>query len=499
MAAPPAPLTAAPAGQSRRTLVRGLGLLLITATVLTAWWYWPSISGYWSSVTAAVVPAPVPPPDPGPRIELVSDDPPTVRVPPELLGTQRFRTAAVTDAPAPEPLRLPGSIVLDPNRHVRVHSLFAGQVVKVGLRGDMSNTSARLSGTPETGLRPGDEVKKGQILCVVWSKDVGALKTDLVNQVSKLRADQKVLERYKSVDPGIVTLNQLTQAQQQYEADLVAVRNAERNLRSAQFTEDEIAVVRREAEKLKEPDAPRDLELERTWAEYPIRAPFDGVIVEKNVTVGDVVDPTTDLFKLAKLDRLQVLANVYEEDLPKLQQLARAAEAETGPPSESPGLAAVQQANRNLAWTITFQANGAEAAEDGFFERLGVVIDPMQHSGTVTGWVDNRQRKLFIGQSVTATVALRPDPNLVAVPASAVVEDADGTTVFVATDPSGQTFARRKVAVAVRGRETVFVRKQPTPTEAARGAQPIRSGETVLARGAVELSGELKVLRGGGK
>src|SRR6516162_6784831 len=73
MAAPPAPLTAAPAGQSRRTLVRGLGLLLITATVLTAWWYWPSISGYWSSVTAAVVPAPVPPPDPGPRIELVSD------------------------------------------------------------------------------------------------------------------------------------------------------------------------------------------------------------------------------------------------------------------------------------------------------------------------------------------------------------------------------------------------------------------------------------------
>ncbi|OWK35892.1 putative Co/Zn/Cd efflux system membrane fusion protein [Fimbriiglobus ruber] len=427
-------------------------------------------------------------------------------VPQELFDSHRFATAKVADAPPPEPLRLPGSVVLDPNRYSRVHSLFSGQVAKVGIRGDMSPTSDRLSNTPEKGLRPGDEVKRGQILATVWSKDVGAMKTDLVNQVSQLRADKNQLDRYLSVDPGIITQTQMTTTRRAYENDLVMVRNAERNLRSAQFTEEEIEIVKREAEKLKEPTAPRDLDLERTWAEYPIRATFDGVIVEKNVTVGDVVDPTTDLYKVAKLDRLQVLVNVYEEDLPKLQRLARAADAATGRSTAaaetgSDGAAdELRHKSESLrAWTINFQAEGTGATEAGYFDRLGVLIDPMQHTGTVTGWVENKQGKLFIGQFVTATVALRPDPSLVAVPTGAVIEDMDGSSVLVATDPAARKFERRKVAVAVRGRETIFLRKTPTDAETARGAKPVLPSETVVSRGAIDLANEFTILHGGKK
>jgi len=47
-----------------------------------------------------------------------------------------------------------------------------------------------------------------------------------------------------------------------------------------------------------------------------------GVILEKNFTVGDIVDTTHDMFKIADLSRLGVMANVYEEDLPKLVALA---------------------------------------------------------------------------------------------------------------------------------------------------------------------------------
>jgi cobalt-zinc-cadmium efflux system membrane fusion protein len=420
-----------------------------------------------------------------------------VRVPKGLFDGHRFATAQVADAPAPEPLRLPGTIILDPNRSSRVHSLFAGQVVRVGRTDDRSATSERLSNTPEDGLRPGDAVKRGQILAVIWSKDVGALKTDLVNQMSKLRADSAVLDRYQSLEPGIIEGNKMTMARQQYEADLVAVRNAERNLRSARFNEDEIAVVVREAEKLKEPSAPRDLELERTWPEIAVRAPFDGLIVEKNVTVGDVVDPTVDLFKVAKLDRLQVLANVYEEDLPKLWQLARRAEEAAA--GQSPGEAAVRgDPDRFRAWSIEFAAPGfgdRGDREDGRFEKIGPVIDASQHTGTVSGWVDNRHRRLYVGQYVTATVALPPDPNLVSVPAAAVIEDVDGPAIFVAVDANGREFVRRRVAVAIRGRETIFLRVRPFRVEAARGAEPVAAGEFVIARGAVELNCEWKALR----
>lgn len=328
------------------------------------------------------------------------------------------------------------------------------------------------------------------------------MKTDLVNQMSKLRADQKVLERYESVPKGVVTENQLTQARQQVETDLVLVRNAERNLRSAQFTEAEIAVVRREGEKLNGVNSPADLEVDRTWAEMPIRAQFDGVLVEVNVTVGQVIDPTTVLFKVANLDRLQVLANVYEEDLPKLRQIdeeAQAAEAAATPPGGtdgSPGFEAQVRAagERVRAWTIGFQAAGEGATEAGAFEKISPVVDPMMHTGTVTGWVDNTRGQLFVGQFVTVTVPLKPDPKLVAVPAAAVAETADGPVVFVRSGAADDQFTRRNVAVAVRGRGQILLR-QPTPDEAKRGVEAVRPCEVVLSRGVVELVGELDSLQ----
>ncbi len=450
-----------------------------------------------------------------PLVELVPNRQDTVRIPAGLLATPRFQTAPVVCSPRPEPLRLPGTLILDPNRNAKVHSLFSGQVVKIGLKGVMAQTSLGLATTPDRGLRPGDEVKAGQVLAVIHSKDAGALKTDLVIQISKLRTDEIKLERYEKTEresPGAVPPNDLLAVRQSVEADRVAVANAERSLRSAQFSEEEIAVVKREADKLRDATAPRDQDLERTWAEYLVRAPFDGRIVQKDVTLGDAVDPTTDLFKIAKLDRLQVLANVYEEDLGKLQLIAEdaaRAEAEKATSAgadteESPGVRDVLRAQAQAAgdqvraWTVCYQATG-DAGEPGSFDKLGTVIDPMQHTGTLTGWVDNSRGRLFVGQFVTATVNLKPDPNLIAVPTPAVVETPDGPIVFVQTDAARHEFTRRKVAVVVRGREQVLLRRTPTPAEAAKGVEALGPSDAVLTRGSVEVYGALEALRADAK
>jgi cobalt-zinc-cadmium efflux system membrane fusion protein len=352
-------------------------------------------------------------------------------------------------------------------------------------------------------------VKQGQILAVVYSKDAGALKTDLLNRLTQLWADQTVLKRYQSVEavsPGVVPPTQLTQLTQNVQSDWVYVRNAERNLRASQFTEDEIQIVKDEALKLKEnANADYDKDLERTWAEYLVRAPFDGRIVEKNATLGDAIDPTVDLYKLAKLDRLQVLADVYEEDLPKIQQIAEDAEkaekaaTPSGGVDNSQGLESVIQSagDRIRNWTISYQATGE--GEVGAFDKLGVVIDPMQHTGTVRGWVNNARGRLFLGQFVIATIPLRPDPNLVAVPTGAVVESGGTSTIFVRTSTSEPLFTSRKVAVVVRGREQIFLRREPNAAEKARGAEAIQPGDVVISRGAVELFGELDNLQSEGK
>jgi cobalt-zinc-cadmium efflux system membrane fusion protein len=496
-------------------------ILLVVAIGLAAWLNWPWVSkqlGIEGNATTSSTTTQAP--ESGPRVELVLDQPNTVRIPQELFarpnyktdkGTfaeARFKTEVVSGTPVPEPLRLRGSIIIDPNRNARIHSLFSGQFVKNGLPGNMAKNSKGLSNIPELGLRPGDDVKQGQILAVIYSKDAGALKTDLLARLTQLWADQTVLDRYEKTEkasPGVVPPTQLTQLRQTVQSDWVNVRNARRNLRASQFTEEDIQVVEDEAEKLRSnPNAQHDPELERTWAEYLVRAPFDGRIVEKNATLGDAIDPTVDLFKMAKLDRLQVLVDVYEEDLPKIQKIAEEAEKEEkaampGGTNNSSGLDSVVQAagDRIRNWTITYQSTGE--TETGAFDKLGVVIDPMQHTGTVRGWINNTQNRKFLGQFVMATIPLRQDPNLVAVPAGSIVESAGMPTLFVRTSANEAQFTQRKVAVVIRGREQIFLRREPSAVEKQRGAESIQPGDVVISRGSVELSGELEALQSEGK
>jgi len=493
---------------TRKLIRRIVPFILVAAIGVALWLNWPWVSNRWESAIHAATPTPTPAPEGGPRVELVANQANTIRIPKEVFDTKRFTTQAVSPTATPEPLRLRGSIIIDPNRNARIHSLFAGQVVKIGLPGNMAKDSKGLSNTPELGLRPGDDVKQGQILAVIHSKDAGALKTDLLNRLTQLWADQTVLERYQKVEAvsqGVVPPTQLTQLTQTVQSDWVFVRNAERNLRASQFTEEEIQIVKDEAMKLKKnANADYDKDLERTWAEYLVRAPFDGKIVEKNATLGDAIDPTVDLYKMAKLDRLQVLVDVYEEDLPKIQQIAEEAEKaekEVTPAggSDSPGVDSVILAagDRIRNWTISYQATGE--GETGAFDKVGVVIDPMQHTGTVRGWVNNSRGRLFLGQFVIATIPLRPDPNLVAVPTAAVIETAGMPTVFVRTNAAESLFTQRKVAVVVRGWEQIFIRREPNAAEKERGAEAIQPGDVVISRGTVELSGELDNLQSEGK
>src|SRR5205823_2133152 len=143
------------------------------------------------------------------------------------------------------------------------------------------------------------------------------------------------------------------------------------------------------------PVKPSDqLELDRTWAEFDVFAPMAGAILEKNFTVGDIVDTSLDMFKIADLSRLGVMVNVYEEDLPKLVAL---------PPEQR-------------RWSLELMADPGARPRQGRFESIGNVIDPTQHTAIVKGWLDNPDGQLRVGQFVTATIEVPNRPGLVVVP-----------------------------------------------------------------------------------
>ena len=73
------------------------------------------------------------------RTSLVTSQPDTLRVPPQVIDSLGIKTTSARTAPPPAPLKLEGTLFLDPNRLTRVHTRFAGEVMEIG----------RVSGFPD--------------------------------------------------------------------------------------------------------------------------------------------------------------------------------------------------------------------------------------------------------------------------------------------------------------------------------------------------------------
>jgi cobalt-zinc-cadmium efflux system membrane fusion protein len=338
-------------------------------------------------------------------------------------------------------------------------------------------------------LKPGDKVSKGEVLAKLWSKEVGEKKTELVTAISDLHLHEAALKRYQSLAGGAVPTKTVQEAENAYREDKIRIESLKRTLRSWQIQEEELTAIEAEAKRViaeslihNNPDlkgqaplsaaATDKLTLDRTWAELDIVAPMSGVILEKNFTVGDIVDTSRDMFKIADLSRLGVMANVYEEDLPKLVALK---------PDER-------------HWEVELLAEPGLKPRQGKFESIGNVLDPMQHTAIVKGWLDNPDGQLRVGQFVTATVELPNRAGLVMVPVSSLVDDGSRTSVFV-TDRKRSYFTRREVKIGRRGAVMALLESHPeADAKTESHPQPIEIGEFVVTSGAMELASHIRTL-----
>jgi cobalt-zinc-cadmium efflux system membrane fusion protein len=393
--------------------------------------------------------------------ELVPGRSDALRLPPAWLTRAGIRAAQVKArrAATTRALHLDGVLTLDQAAHVS--SRFAGEVTAIREEG----------GRP---LRVGDAVKAGQLLAVVWSKELGAKKAALFDAVIELHRDEQRLQKLKKLfEEGGIAEAVYRQAQRAVQKGRNAVTSAERTLRIWKLNDAEVEAVRREAAKAG--DRGRDAGKEAKWARVEIRAPRPGKVVEKNVAVGDIININTTLFIIADLSRLGVVAHVPEADLAALQ--------------------ALPQADRR--WTVRPRAGPEGPAAGGWIEGIATAVDPKTRTAVVHGWVQNSDRRLLAGQLVTATVPLaRQAAGEVAVPASALVEDGKQVGVFVQPDPKEFRYELRRVLLVRRGRDVAHVRSRPGPKEARRGFGPLRPGEWVVTQGAVELQALLDDLRG---
>jgi cobalt-zinc-cadmium efflux system membrane fusion protein len=413
-------------------------------------------------------------------VELVEDMPHTLFVPERVRAALGIQESEIAEAPKQaRALVMPGSTALDPARVMRVRTRFNAAVVDITQVVDTERRTAT-GATAFREIRPGDQVKKGDVLAVVWSIDVGGRKSDLVDALVQLRLDEKRLKAREALfQQGSLPEDTLNQTRRDVVSDRNAKERAERTLRTWNIPEREIQAVYDEAELASQRQGKRDPEKERLWARSELIAPRDGTIVERNVSAGEyVADNTINLFTIAEVDRILVLANPPEDQLPSLLALK---------PDQ-------------MRWTL--QTVGASLPIEGPIEEIGYILDANQHTAVVKGYIDNPDGKLRAGQFVSATVNLPPPLNMVEVPLTALAEDGKQSFVFVQPDPSQPRYTMRRVQVTHRFEKTAFVRSQLAPSEEKltsqeqslgfQPRQPLKPGERFITSGVLELRAALE-------
>lgn len=386
-------------------------------------------------------------------------------IPQSIATKMNLKTAQVTHPTKPLALpSFPGNLALNSNELQRIHTRFAGEVVSLGVTTEPAEPSTPKGPSRPENTRPikvGDKVSKGQVLAVIWSKDLGEKKSELMDAASKLKLDVQVMERLKALYKQSGTSERaVLDAERAVESDRVALERAERTLRSWRLTEAEIKEIRAEADHLS--DTNRGLtSKEDDWAKVEVRAAKDGVVLEKNVAVGEIVDTSTDLFKIGDLTHLTVWAHVYEDDLHHFSDL----------PKLTP-------------WNVCIPSRPGLVCK-GHLEIVGAVIDPNQHTALISGVVDNPKGDLKIGQFVTVSIERSHCEKDLVLPSEAVVEDGKQSVVFVQPKEGVNEFVRRKIKVEKRTREEIFLHE----TEGG-----IQAGDRVVTMGALLINNALENL-----
>ena len=170
-------------------------------------------------------------------------------------------------------------------------------------------TSRYMGFVTEVGASEGERVTKGQRLYAIDSKEVDTAKARVELGISQaelaLQMNQNQL--------GNVRLN-LARHKRLLEKSMVSKYEVENLELAEKNTQDMVNISKKQVEQAK-------AQLEEVYNQYrylDIKAPNDGVIIARNINVGEMAMPGMPAFVLADLSDLKIAIEVAEQDLSKV-------------------------------------------------------------------------------------------------------------------------------------------------------------------------------------
>jgi cobalt-zinc-cadmium efflux system membrane fusion protein len=316
------------------------------------------------------------------------------------------------------------------------------EAVNVAGRIEVQQSRLAKIGSPVTGrvsdiqVSLGQIVKPGQILAKVNSVELTQTQLTYIKAKQQIGLKTKAVERAKLLfEADVISKAEM----QRIEAELESVK--------AEFdaTEDQLEILGMTK------GAIQKLSNSSTVNSYSdVTSRIAGVVITKHVNIGQVVQPSDELFSVADLSHLWAVAEVPEQQVAFIQ--------------------------KDQEVTIDIPALDDKRVK-GKIIYVGDIVNPETRTVLVRTDIDNSNQMLKPDMLITVTVQSKKISKL-AVPTTAVVRENDRSYVFAQTGPN--KFRLREIEIGSRDGNMVSI------------LSGITIGETIVIDGAFHLNNERK-------
>lgn len=421
-----------------------------------------------------------------------------------------FSGGATTDDTLPKGLLIDPAMVqrlgwrVEPvaRRSLGVGLRVSGQIA--ALPGELTRVTAPVTGRLlELRVKPGDRVRRGQVLAVLTSAELVTLRTEALDRelearsaVDRARVNLAAAERNRQRQQAIAQAErqaastQLAVARERFDRDQELASAGALPRRQALESRDRLAdseaglakaagridllQAETEWERARADLLAAENHLKLSATSYRARlaqlsaradrqgramvlAPSDGIVTQVSASAGETVEEATkDLLEIARLDRVLARAQVYEQDLARVR---------VGQPVT---VRVAGQDDRPLTGRVT---------------RIGTTIDPETRALPVEALLENPGGALKLGAFAMIDLTVGASQPVLAVPSAAIVKEGGRAIVFV---ENGGQFQSTEVSVGASDGAWIEIQRG------------LFEGDQVVTQGATQLYAESRRSGSGG-
>jgi len=336
----------------------------------------------------------------------------------DLLGIE---TVKVTPSSPKEYIRTTAEIQFNANRVFHIGPRVPGRVVDI---------FADL----------GDEVKKGQKLAMLDSVELGNAVSEYLISKTNLSVQKAHFEREEMLwKKKVSSEREMLDAKSAYLRAKAEFEAAENKLHLFGLNEDDINTLRSETHSI---------------TAFPLLSPFSGTVVQKHLALGEMEEPSAQLFTVADLGVLWIILDIYEKDLTKI----------------------------NIGQEVKVSVSAyPDIYFPGKISYISDIMDERTRTVKVRVELDNSKRKLKPGMFATAEIATGgalPGRKELIIPCSAIQNYEGGKVVFVAI--GDYSYKMKEVRAGNESNEHVEI------------LEGLTEGDEIVTKGAFYLKSELQ-------